>query len=68
MIKKRSLPGFTAKQNFMMTAIYYTLLGGNYDQNLKASIYPQATESDKSMENKKTPINPLAGTWRLVEF
>ena len=23
--------GFTAKQNFMMTAIYYTLLEGNYN-------------------------------------
>jgi len=31
MIKMQSLPGFTAKQNFMMTAIYYTLLEGNYN-------------------------------------
>lgn len=27
-----------------------------------------SAESNKNTENKKSPANPLAGTWRLVEF
>jgi len=37
MIKMRSLPGFTAKQNFMMTDIYYILSGENYKWIFKTS-------------------------------
>ena len=32
------------------------------------SINAQYAGSSRSKENKKTPVNPLAGTWRLVEF
>ena len=35
---------------------------------LHSCLYAQTTRSKKSRENKKTPTNPLAGTWRLVEF
>ena len=35
---------------------------------VNSSIYAQTTGSNKNMENKKATTNPLAGTWRLVEF
>lgn len=35
---------------------------------LYSFIIAQSAESRKSKEDKKTPANPLAGTWRLVEF
>ena len=43
------------------TAIFLLLI-------LYSCIYAQTTGSRKNRENKQTPINPLAGTWRLVEF
>ena len=43
------------------TAIFLLLL-------LHSCMYAQTTGSNKNMENKKTPANPLAGTWRLIEF
>ena len=35
---------------------------------IHSSIYAQTTGDNKKTENKKTTTNPLAGTWRLVEF
>jgi hypothetical protein len=43
------------------TAIFLLLL-------LHSCIYAQTTGSKNNSENKKTTTNPLAGTWRLVEF
>jgi hypothetical protein len=35
---------------------------------LHSCINAQPAESNKNMENKTTKANPLAGTWRIVEY